>query len=192
MGRAHPGRPPKARPRARHMDLDHAAVVVADLARGSAAFARLGFALTPRGLHRGPLPPDGRIGAWGSGNHCAMLRQGYLEVLGVADPAGHKPHLERRLARYEGLHLIAFGTPDAAADAAALPGVQPPQDLSRAVPLAGGGEGIARFGIANLDAEAYPEADFILIEQRTPELLWQPALLDHPNGALALAGVTLL
>ena len=176
------------------MDLDHAAVVVADLDRGQAAFARLGFRLTPRSSHRGPVPGRG-MADWGSGNHCAMFAQGYFEVLGITDPAGYKPHLDRRLGRYEGLHLVAFGTQDAVAEVAGLRArgvaVGDPEELGRDVPC-GDGTRPGRFAIANLDPGCYPEADFIVIEQKTREVLWQPALLDQPNGVTGLARVTLV
>ncbi len=171
------------------MDLDHVAVVVADLERGRAAFARLGFRLTPRSSHRGPVPPDGAVADWGSGNHCAMFRQGYFEVLGITDPGGYKPHLDRRLARHEGLHLIAFGTADAQAEVAALRArgvaIEAPVSLGRDVPY-GAGTRPGSFLIASFDPDAFPEADFIVIEQETRAVLWQPALMDHPNGTVAL------
>ena len=34
--------------------------------------------------------------------------------------------------------------------------------------------------------ESHPEARYIVIEHQTPELLWQPAAMSHPNGAVAL------
>lgn len=174
------------------MDLDHVAVVVADLDRGQAAFSRLGFRLTPRSSHRGPVPGAG-VADWGSGNHCAMFRQGYFEVLGITDPDGFKPHLDRRLSQYEGLHLIAFGTADVEAEVAGLRArdvaVAPPQRIGRAVPF-GEGTRPGSFRIATLDPDAYPEADFLVIEHETRPVLWQPSLLDHPNGVVALERAT--
>lgn len=170
------------------MDLDHVAVVVADLDAGRATFVRLGFRLSPRSSHRGPVPGQA-MADWGSGNHCAMFRQGYFEVLGITDPDGFKPHLDRRLARYEGLHLIAFGTADAEAEVAALRGrgvaIAPPERLGRDVPF-GEGTQPGSFRIANMDPGTYPEADFIVIEQETRDVLWQPALMEQPNGVVSL------
>lgn len=175
------------------MDLDHVAVVVADLDPARAAFARLGFHLTPRSTHRGPVPGGG-VADWGTGNHCAMFRQGYFELLGITDPAGYKPHLDRRLRRYEGLHLIAFGTRDMASEMARLRArgvaVADPRQIGRDVPF-GDGTRPGRFDIANLDPETYPEADFLIIEQLTREVLWQPGLLDHPNGVVSLEGAVI-
>ena len=171
------------------MELDHVAVVAAALERGRAAFARLGFRLTPRSSHREPVPPHGAVADWGSGNHCAMFRQGYLEVLGITDPGGYKAHLDHRLARHEGLHLIGFGTADALAEVADLRArgvaIEAPQRLSCAVPF-GEATRPGSFLIASLDPDVFPEADFIVIEQQTRDLLWPPALMDHPTGTVAL------
>ena len=36
--------------------------------------------------HKGRITPDGPVVQWGSGNHCAMFRHGYFEILGLTDP----------------------------------------------------------------------------------------------------------
>jgi len=176
------------------LDLDHVAVVVRDLDIAERNFKRLGFLLTPRSSHKGPVPPDGRIEPWGTGNHCSMFRQGYLELLGITDPARHKTHIERRLSKYEGLHLIAFGTDDAHGTAKVIRDrgapIGDPADLGRDVPY-GDTTRPGRFAIANLDADRFPEADFIVIEQMTRDVLWQPALLTQPNGVVSLESVTI-
>lgn len=175
------------------LDLDHVAIVTADLDRAERNFTRLGFTLTPRSSHSGPIPGEEFPGPWGSGNHCAMFGQGYLELLGITDPERFHDHITRRLSRYEGLHLIAFGTDDAAEAAAdmRLRGVDidPPVMLGRDVPF-GEGTRPGRFAIAYLDQDRYPEADFIVIEQQTREVLWQPDLTGHANGAVSLEWVT--
>ena len=99
------------------VSLDHVGIAVADLDAGEAQFQRLGFQLTPRGHHTLPPPSPGAARPrTGTGNHCAMLRRGYLEIIGITDPA-YQGRLRADLARYEGLHLAAFGTEDAPATA---------------------------------------------------------------------------
>ena len=70
-----------------------------------------------------------------------------------------------------------------------MPGVAEPIFVGRDVPF-GENTRPGRFAIAYLDDEHYPEADFIIIEQKTPDVLWQPELLAHPNGVTALRSVT--
>jgi len=175
--------------------LDHVAVATPDLDAARATYDRLGFRLTPRGEHKGPLEPGGPIERWGTGNHCAMFRDGYFEVIGITDPNRFHEHIRARLAHYAGLSLIAFGCDDVAASAQAM--------AERSVPLAGdltelerdipcdGEMKPARFRFSFLADDFFPEAHCFYIQQLTPELLWQPALLDQPNGVVALAGATI-
>src|SRR4051812_2468029 len=80
----------------------------------------LGFQLTPRGYHALPPPAPGEARPRvGTGNNCAMLKRGYLELIGVTDPA-YQGRLRVDIGRYEGLHIIAFGTRDATATAVDL------------------------------------------------------------------------
>jgi catechol 2,3-dioxygenase-like lactoylglutathione lyase family enzyme len=175
--------------------LDHVALVVPDLDGAAAAYRKLGFRLTPKSSHRGALP-SGEVGPWGTGNYCAMFAKGYFEILGITDPTLPHDNVARRLAHYAGLHLIALGTQDARAASAELqakgvPGVAAPIFVGRDVPY-GDGTKLGRFAIAYLDETLYPEADFIIIEQQTPDILWQPQLLTHPNGVTALRSVTVV
>lgn len=175
--------------------LDHVAVVVPDLDAASASFARLGFRLTPRSSHKGALEPGGPVEPWGSGNHCAMFHDGYLEILGVTDPNRFHDHVTDRLNHHAGLCLIALGCDDLAAAAKDLRGrVAGVKDelveLQRDAPY-GESTRLARFRFAFLEPETFPEGDLFYIEHLTPEVLWQASLLDHPNGVTGLAGVTI-
>jgi len=66
--------------------LDHIGVAITELERGRQAFDRLGFKRTPRSIHRGSPTPGAPVVPFGSGNHCAMFHEGYLEVVGLVDP----------------------------------------------------------------------------------------------------------
>src|SRR5258708_23574509 len=67
--------------------LDRVGIAVPDLAAAASVYERLGFHLTPLQQQAGPLEPDGPVVAWGGANRCAMLARGYLEILGILDPA---------------------------------------------------------------------------------------------------------
>ncbi|HEX4569457.1 MAG TPA: VOC family protein [Dongiaceae bacterium] len=175
------------------LSLDHVGIAVADLDAGEAQFQRLGFQLTPRGYHT--LPPSS-LGAarprTGTGNHCAMLRRGYLEIIGITDPA-YQGRLRADLARYEGLHLVAFGTEDAAATASALLGAgfeaAQPRILERPIEERGKTQ-LARFEIVDFPERLLPEGHFFAIHHGTPDLLWKPGLTTHPNGVTGLEMLT--
>ncbi len=180
---------------ANRVTLDHVAVATPDLDAASDTYERLGFRLTPRGEHKGPLEPGGPIERWGTGNHCAMFRDGYYEVIGITDPNRFHEHIRARLDLYAGLSLIALGCEDVAAAAQGMAGRSVPlagelTEMQRDIPCDGEMKP-AGFRFSFPDDDFFPEAHCFYIQQLTPELLWQPALLDQPNGVTGLAGVTI-
>jgi len=176
--------------------LDHVGVVVDDLTRARAAFERLGFQLTPLSYHRGP-PKDGQPGALlGSGNRCAILAQGYIEVIGVTDPAKNSP-IAQSLAKYQGTHTVAFRVPNsvqAYADAGRRKaGALGAIHLERSAAWGKAGEERpAVFSNVYFDDARYPESRPLLIEHITPDVIWQECFVDQPNGAVALLGITIM
>ena len=162
--------------------LDHVGVVGHDLAALAAQYERLGFTLTPRAL-----TGDGRIA-----NRCAMLRQGYLELMALA-PGRASATLTRMLARHAGAHIIAVAVEDVAATLARLrrAGIECPgvENSERAIYAADRTRPRARF--AHLPVPELLEARVNLIRHLTPELLWQERFLCHPNHVVALAEVAL-
>ncbi|MDA0652342.1 MAG: VOC family protein [Proteobacteria bacterium] len=169
--------------------LDHVAVMVTDLDAAGASYERLGFRLTPLSQHSGALSPGGKVDKWGVANRCIMLRRGYLELMGVVDPALYDNRVPDFLARYEGIHILAFGCEDAVATANALAaagfGATGVHALSRVLDTPEG-ERLAKFNLVRLPPEETPEGRVLAIEHVTPEYLWQERYLDHPNGAMAL------
>jgi len=162
---------------------DHVGVVTRDLTALAGQFECLGFTLTPFARQS-----DGRIG-----NRCAMLRNGYIELLAVVDPRAGSATLDRLLARYAGIHILAFAMADEQATLARLrragmaaSGVV---QLDRAVDDADPGGRRARFAL--IPAPDQPEGRINLVRHLTPELLWQDRLLRHPNNAVELADVML-
>ncbi|MBO1080194.1 VOC family protein [Roseomonas haemaphysalidis] len=168
--------------------LDHVGVCSSRPEALWAAYERLGFLLTPVARQSGPRAPGLPPERLGTGNRCAMLRQGYLELLGLIEPALFDNGLSALLARYEGLHILAFGVADAEAELPRLrragmdiPGVAP---LQRPLDDAAPDGPLARF--SRLPVPAAPEGRLQLIQHHTPELLWQERWLTHPNRAVAL------
>ncbi|MEN3261948.1 VOC family protein [Sodalis endosymbiont of Spalangia cameroni] len=176
------------------LSLDHVGLAVKDLAKAKDAYQKLGFTLTALSMHAGASEADGKIVPWGSGNHCAMFAQGYFEIIGLMD-ADMPSNVKKMVKRYEGLHIVAMQCSRADdaypllvdAGVAALK----PMALERDAPFGVNNDLVrrARFRNIYLDTDIYREARFIVIEHGTPEVLWQPHLLTHPNGAEALSGV---
>ena len=93
---------------------DHAVILVADLARASAAFTKLGFSVSPGGAHTG------------LGTHNALVRFGvdYLELLAIRDEeealrarGSTAPIVERLRSGRGGLASFALATADIDRDA---------------------------------------------------------------------------
>jgi hypothetical protein len=175
-------------------ELDHVGVAVKSLDRGRDAFSRLGFRLTGRSIHSGSASAGAPVTPWGSGNHCAMFREGYLEIIGLTDATIYSS-VKDMVARYEGLHIVAIGCGNADAAYAEFQKsgapVEAPRALERDAPFGPGNREVRRAKFRNMYVErgSFTEGRFIFIEHLTRDVLWQPHLLDHPNGALGIDAV---
>ncbi len=180
----------RQRPAAGSLVLDHAAHFVPDIEAASRTLERVGFALTPFSLQQHRLAPGAPLVPAGSGNRCVMLRSGYLEFLTPTSDTPVAQRMRAAMARYVGLHLVCFGTGESGRLhrhlAAGGFAPQPPVALERRIGTETG-EGTARFTVLRVPPEAMPEGRIQIVEHHTPELLWQPRWLDHPNRAIGLA-----
>ncbi len=171
--------------------LDHVGVAARDLPPLLAQYQRLGFDLSPLAQQSGKRTPDGQVELFGSGNRCAFFRHGYVELIGILDPALYPNAVDQFVARYRGLHIAAFAMADAEANLArlragglAIPGVA---YLER--PVEAGGP-TARF--ARLPFPDAPEGRVQLITHLTPELVWQDRWMNHANKVEALEALVLV
>src|SRR5215470_3694781 len=162
--------------------IDHALVGVRDLEAARAAWAALGFTITPRGRHIG----------WATGNYCIMFDRGYVELLGIVDPAGFNNDLDKFLAEREGLLGLALRSTDGERTARILAdaGMAPtgPKDLKRALELPEGTV-MPAFKLVSVPPEATPGLKAFFCQHLTPELIRRPAWVVHANRAIALQAV---
>ncbi len=173
------------------LTLDHVALVTANLAASRDDYEKLGFTLTRASSHKGRITADGPVVPWGSGNHCAMFRRGYFEILGLCDPNRYHEPFRAALSRFHGVSLIALGCESAQAFYESSQGGRAaPVEVRRDVPFGGSTrEGV--FHIVRPEEGAFPEAELVFIEHATRDVLWQKPLLEHANGVTGLTGVTL-
>jgi len=181
---------PAQLPEAGAVFLDHVAHFVPAMDPAAAALEDCGFRLTRFTAQTNRV--DGKPVAAGTGNRCAMLRRGYVEILAATADTPLAQQLRERLARHVGLHLAAFASADAAAEhrrlaASGFP-VLPLVDMRRPVMTENGVEE-ARFSIARIAAGAMAEGRMQFLTHHTENLVWREPDLDHPNGAQALAAV---
>lgn len=191
----HHGNLPSQLPAGDAVFLDHVGHFVADPGTASCALASAGFSPTPVSVQVNPDPAGGAPRPTGTGNVCAMLEHGYLEVLfKTADtPLGREFDLAR--ARYDGLHLAAFAIANADRQHARLSAagfeLQPLVKMQRPVATADG-EGVAGFEVVRVGLGQMQEGRIQMLRHLTEETVWQPRWLAHPNTAVALVSLTIV
>lgn len=166
--------------------IDHCYLLVNDLDTSLAQFQRLGFTISPRGLHSASK---------GTANHTIMLSHNdYFELLGVANPTPENAPRRALLQKDgEGLYAMAGRIEDAEEGKKQLKelGVEVSnvQRFDRPVTLPDGSEGVAAFSIFSFPAEKVPVGIAFVCQHHTRETVWLPELMTHKNGAVALAGM---
>ncbi len=166
-------------------DLDHALILVRDLNDADVAMRRLGFKLTPRGLHSAHM---------GTANSTVMFGDmTYFELIGVLDPTPANQAMRDRLEHSEGLFGVALKTDDARATVKELAEVSAADgeavNFSRPVDMPAGPEEAA-FSIANVLAARALGIKMFACQHHTPGVVWRPGYMDQPNGATGINAVS--
>jgi len=155
------------RPSPGDLCVDHLAHFVPDLDAAARLLDELGLASTPVSHHRISGKPSG------TSNRCVMLERGYLEILCPTLDTPHAQRVRGLMARYDGVHLACFGTPDAAFEHQRLAAhgfePEPMVDLSRTLE---NGEQL-RFRVVYVAPGKMPEGRVQYCEHLTPEHLWK-------------------
>ncbi len=165
--------------------VDHVFLLVDDLERSAGHWRRLGFTLSPRGLHSKEK---------GTGNYTIMLQDDYVELLGiVAETPGNLHQREKLAAEGEGLHAIACRIANARDAKAGLTELNIATGdvgaFSRPVQLPGGGEGVAAFETVSFDDAEVPQGMMFMCQHKTRDTVWLPELQEHANGAQEIAAI---
>jgi len=171
--------------------LDHIAHWVPDSNAAGQAMIRAGFAPTPVSIQTNPGPGGASVPA-GTGNVTAMLTRGYIEVLFKTSDTPLTREFDAGVARYPGLHLIAFAVADArvASDHLTAAGfrTQPIVALRRPVGTETG-EAEAAFTVARVAPGEMAEGRIQYLTHHTEDAVWQKRWLAHANGAKELIDV---
>lgn len=175
--------------------LDHLVICVRDLQQAALDWQKLGFNLTPTGVH-----------PFGTSNRLAQFADNFVELLAVTNEAlvpaaaagrfSFAAHNRDFLARSEGMSMLALHSADAQADAADFAakriGAYAPFDFGRDAVLPGGGTARVEFSLAFATDPAMPGIAFFTCQQRhAPELFWKPDYQRHPNGATRVVEVVM-
>jgi hypothetical protein len=144
--------------------VDHVSHFVADLDAAARAFEALGLRVTPVSIQKT------QEGALGASNRCVMLEEGYIELLSPTHDTPSAQRLRAHMAKYTGVHLVCFGTPDAEAEHRRLQahGFEPQLvAFERAVE-----GGMARFKAVRVPPEKMPEGRIQYVQHLAPEHVW--------------------
>lgn len=165
--------------------VDHCFVLVDDLDKAATAYSALGFTLSPRGLHSE---------AKGSANYTIMFPDDYFELLGLLTETPLNAGRRQALAEHgQGLHAVAcrIGTAEEAQSALAALGIKTHGlgSFERPVPLPGGGTTVAAFSTLVFEDSEVPMGSVFMCQHKTPETVWLPELLNHPNTACGLHAI---
>lgn len=169
--------------------IDHLVLCVRNLEAARAAYARMGFTLTPPALH-----------PWGTANRLVQLQGNFIELLTVADPAkmtppgpgefAFGPFNKEFLDKREGFSMLVFASDDARRDQAEFAksglATYAPFDFSRKAKLPGGEEVTVGFSLAFVTDRRMPEAALFVCQQHAPEYFWKPEYQTHANGAVSI------
>jgi hypothetical protein len=177
-------------PGSHSLAIDHIAFAATAVESARQGFARLGFSVSGRGRCRW----NTAAGSFSAASYCVMFDQSYLDVIERADARwrGHVggSRLYRRGLAPSGIVLRASSIEEAVRrlDAARI-GYLPPYDITR--DLDGTAGPTMRYRLLGLDRGAAAGLPLAFIHDSDPAAMRTPEWLQHPNGAIGLARVTL-
>jgi hypothetical protein len=157
--------------------VDHVLMLVNSLDDASVTMRRLGFTVSPRGIHSAHL---------GSANHTIMFQDDYIELWGAITPTAFNALHRENLKRGEGIYTAALTALDADLIGPALREVgiatDAPVLFSRPVATPKG-TADAQFTVVRPNRNQLPNGFMFFCQHRTPELVWVPEWMSHANTA---------
>lgn len=167
-------------------NINHVGMAVRGLAATAARFESLGFVLTPYSPHSAAWKPGETVQPLGSGNRCIMFNDNYLEILASENPAAPAPRIADFLKRHQGAHIICFNSemPDLVDQRLHKAGIK----TSGVIPLqrdidTPDGVRTAKFQRVQFAPDESPEGYIQAARHLTPEYIYQPRYIAHPNGS---------
>lgn len=169
--------------------INHVGMAVRDLALATATFEAMGFQLTPYSPQSAAWKPGDAVKPLASGNRCIMFADNYLEVLGSENPKQQAPRIANFLARHQGAHIICFNSENPHAVDQRLHASQ--IETSGVIPLqrdidTPDGVKTAKFERVQFAPNDSPEGYIQSARHLTPEYIYQPRYIVHPNGCTKL------
>jgi hypothetical protein len=183
--------------------LHHIGVINKNLHALSKTYEKLGFILTPLSTPQIVVTPGEKPAALGVGNRHAIFNNNYLELLGIVDPDRWSKipkvnlgpyNIDTALERYEGLHVMHFGTDHIESVKERFDQEEIPcseiNNFQRNVQTVNG-ERTMRARTIAFPPRMNPEGLIQVAQHDTPELIFHKTSMAHPNGAVGLTELIL-
>jgi hypothetical protein len=173
--------------------VDHVGYFVTDLETSGAQLERLGFRVSLVNVQtnadaRGELKPSG------TSNRLARLKLGFLEILAATHDTPLADQFKHQIARYQGLHLIAFSGADMRAERTrltdagfAMQGIVELRRRDRTLP----DNPVVHFSVLRPQPGMMAEGRVQWVRPNTPDTVWRPETITTANGAEGLSDVLL-
>jgi hypothetical protein len=155
--------------------LDHIPIAVKNLDAAKVAFEKVGFTVTPRGVHVG----------WGTANHLIVLQDQYIELVGAFGQGADNRIWDQYAQTSEGVWELGFKTSGARKlyqelTEAGVP-MDAPYDYSRPIHLEGRDSSVDFVVCYVGTALSLPTRAF-LCEHKSPRSIWRLDWTCHANG----------
>jgi catechol 2,3-dioxygenase-like lactoylglutathione lyase family enzyme len=171
--------------------LNHVGLLVSDVNAAVARYKQLGFQFAPLSNIQIAFEPGAEPKAIGSGKQDAIFQKNFLEIAGITErdiwdkltkaQRGYFD-IDGALSRYQGLHILYFGTDNLEAVHHRLMTQGLPTSeighLSRKVETPDGEQ--------TLHAKMLHASHVSIAQHENPEVLLQPRYMHHRNGATML------
>lgn len=174
--------------------LHHVGLMVHDIRAATQRYEELGFSFGPASSIRFALEPGSEPQDIGASKNDAIFERNFLEIAAISDRVAWKKlpdklhqrfDLDGFLSRYQGIHMVYFGTNNLEKTYSRLSAsnlrTSPIGSMNREVQTADGTQ--------TLRAKFTHAASVSFAQFENPEALFHQANLAHPNGAKRLTGL---
>jgi hypothetical protein len=174
--------------------IDHVGYFVDDLDAAGTQLERIGFRVSLVNVQTN-ADASGELRPSGTSNRLAKLKFGFLEILAATHDTSLAEQFRRQIARYSGLHLIAFSAADVRTEHARLTeagfAMQDVVELhrrDRTMP----DNPVVHFSVLRPQPSVMAEGRIQWVRPHTVESVWRPDTITTENGAEGLTDILIV
>ena len=173
--------------------IDHVGYFVSDLDAAGARLERLGFRVSLTNVQTN-ADASGELKPSGTSNRLARLKFGFLEILAATHDTPLADQFKQQIARYAGLHLIAFSANDMRTERTRLTdagfemqGIVELRRRDRTLP----DNPVVHFSVLRPQPGVMAEGRVQWVRPRTVDTVWRSDMITTENGAEGLTDILL-